>query len=47
MCLVSQTKNKINGIGISLESIDNVPDTPESGAPEDEGNFIYKLDCRY
>lgn len=47
MCLISQTKNKTNGIGISLESIDNVPETPESGAPEDEGNFFDKLNCRY
>lgn len=39
MCLISQTKNKINGIGTSLESIDNVPGTPESGAPEEGGDF--------
>lgn len=43
MCLVlNKNKNKVNGIPTtSLESIDMLPGTPESGAPQDGGNLFY------
>lgn len=41
MCLVlNKNKNKINRT-ISLESIDMLPGTPESGAPQDGGNLLH------
>lgn len=53
MCLIlNQNKNKINGIHtVSVESVDMVPETPESGAPEEEGNcnlkkyMCYSINC--
>lgn len=41
MCLIlNKNKNKTNGIcTTSLESIDMVPETPESGPPEESGNL--------
>lgn len=41
MCLVlNKNKNKINGIRTtSLESIDMLPGSPESGAPEEGGKL--------
>jgi len=42
MCLVlHKNKNKINGLRTtSLESIDMLPETPESRAPEEGGNLF-------
>jgi len=38
--VLNKNKNKINRT-ISLESIDMLPGTPESGAPQDGGNLLH------
>lgn len=42
--VTNKNKNKANGVcTTSLESVDMMPGTPESGAPEDGGNLKFYL----